>query len=580
MSTNNLRRNFNTEDSILVPGAFSASTAPRWYGSTGSKKLVISRDMRSDLFSTPQKDKQIADSSSTSRKLSKRVSFDTSNVEDEEQPQIRGALPAPDGSPSTQADETPRQNRSAIGSNGSLTPEGESTSSLAGVQEEDNLATPGRQLSVLGDTAPGKYWTQPPLEELQSMNRVQRQKVDNFVIGRDNVGSIAFLLPVDLSGIELDDLFKDIVHLEPRSATVYPVTAKKPPVGKGLNVPARITLEQSWPRSGRDKRITNDPKKFNRHVERLKRIEDTEFVSYDKDTGVWVFTVEHFTTYGLDDSDEDSDEEMGTVGQPAPEPILTQSQQMALDASPGSSMEDTFHFRRSIGLPGAFDEQEAVIEDVIPREESFLGVSSADSAPNDVRLSLVDEQADDMGGEYDLSDEEDMTRSPAEQHHAAEHDDFSSDDGQDIQRSTPGGVLRARMRALKESAGPVQLVVADGDDWTEMLRKTVSPMKRDRQLLKELNEASPSRQNGQRIDFDSNEQTDLRKSSVWRKSTTEKKDGFANGAQAGLDKGRGFATSIDLMNSLFERPKAAPQNLRASASASRGFPKVGTLVVS
>src|SRR5690606_29010902 len=106
---------------------------------------------------------------------------------------------------------------------------------------------------------------------------------------------------------------------------------------------------------------------------------------------------------------------------------------------------------------------------------------------------------------------------------------------------------RARMRALKEPAGPVQLVVADGDDWTEMLRKTVSPMKRDRQLLKELNEASPSRQNDQRIESDSNEQTDLRKSSVWRKSMTEKKDGFANGAQAGLDKGRGFATSIDLM---------------------------------
>ena len=579
MSTNNLRRNFNTEDSILAPGAFSASSGPRWYGSTGSKKLVISRDMRSDLFSTPQKDKQLPDSSSTSRKMAKRVSFDTSNVEDEEQPQIRGALPAPDDSPNTQADETPRQNRSAAGSNGSLTPEADKTNGeLARVQEEDNVATPGHRSPGSGDMAPGSYWTYPPMEEIQNMNRVQRQKVDNFEIGRDNVGSIAFRQPVDLSGIELDDLCGGIVQLEPRSATVYPVTAKKPPVGKGLNVPARITLEQSWPRGSRDKKITNDARKFNKHVERLKKITDTDFVSYDTDTGVWVFTVEHFTTYGLDDSDE-SDGEMDTTEQTV-EPAFSHSQLMALDASNNSSMEDdTFQFRRSGGLPGAFDEQE--ILEVVPRKESFLGDSSADSTPNDVRLSLEDGQADDMGEEYDVSDDEDLTRSSVGPHHAAEHDDASSEDDQeDVKKGTPGGILRARMRALKESAGPVQLEVADGDDWTEMLRKSVSPMKRDRQLLKEINEAwpSPSRQNGQLIDFDDDEQTDLRKSSVWRKSTTDKRGGFSHSTQPSLDKGRGFATSIDLMNSLFEKPKPAPQNLRASGTMTKGFPKVGTLV--
>lgn len=574
MSTNNLRRNFNTEDSILAPGAFSASSGPRWYGSTGSKKLVISRDMRSDLFSTPQKDKQLSETNSTSRKLSKRVSFDTSNVENDEEPQIRGALPAPEESPDNKGDETPRQNRSAAGSNGSLTPETDkSNGELACVQEEDNLPTPGPRSPGSGDMAPGSYWTRPPMEELQNMNRVQRQKVDNFEIGRDNVGSIAFRQPVDLSGIELDDICGGIVQLEPRSATVYPVTAKKPPVGKGLNVPARITLEQSWPRGSRDKKITNDPRKFNKHIERLKRIPDTGFVSYDKDTGVWVFTVEHFTTYGLDDSDE-SDEDMDTTEQ-AVEPPFTHSQRMALDASINSSMEDdTFPFRRSGGLPGAFDEQQEMLEDV-PRKESFLGDSSADSAPNDVQLSLEEEQVEDMGEEYDLSDEEDMTRSFVGQHHAAEHSDASSEDGQDVKPETPGGILRARMRALKESAGPVQLEVADGDDWTEMLRKSVSPMKRNRQLLKEVNESWPS---PQLVDFDEDEPADLRRSSIWRKSMTDKKDGLSANTQVSLDKGRGFATSIDLMNSLFEKPKPAPLNLRASAAATKGFPKVGTLV--
>lgn len=577
MSTNNLRRNFNTEDSILAPGAFSASSGPRWYGSTGSKKLVISRDMRSDLFSTPQKDKPLLDSSSNSRKLSKRVSFDTSNVEDEE-PQIRGALPAPEESPNQAEETTPRQNRSVAGANGSLTPEADKTNNnISGVQEEDNLATPGRHSPGIIDMAPGAYWTQPSLDEIQSMNRVQRQRVGNFEIGRDNVGSIAFLTPVDLSGIEIDDLCGGIVQLEPRSATVYPVTAKKPPMGKGLNVPARITLEQSWPRGSRDKKITTDPKKFNKHVERLKKITDTDFISYDKDTGIWVFTVKHFTTYGLDDPEDESDEDMDTTELPVESPFI-QSQQVTLDASINSSMvDDTFQFRRSRGLPGAFDEQEEMLEDDIPRKESFLGDSSADSAPNDVRLSLEDEQVDDMGDEYDMSDDEDMTRSPVGQHHAAEHDDDSSEDGQDIMKGTPGGILRARMRALKESAGPVQLEIADGDDWTEMLRKTVSPLKRDRQLLKELNE-SPSLQNAQLVDVDKNEQTDLRRSWAWRKSTADRKDGFSTNAQ--MDKGRGFATSIDLMNSLFEKPKQAPQNLRASTTATKGFPKVGTLVVS
>ena len=54
VSTNSLRRSFNTEDSILAPGAFSASPSSRNYGSTGSmKKLVITKGIRGDLFLPP-----------------------------------------------------------------------------------------------------------------------------------------------------------------------------------------------------------------------------------------------------------------------------------------------------------------------------------------------------------------------------------------------------------------------------------------------------------------------------------------------------------------------------------------------
>ncbi|KAM5346496.1 hypothetical protein ACJ41O_009501 [Fusarium nematophilum] len=571
MSTNNLRRSFNTEDSILAPGAFSNGSQPRWYGSTGSKKLVINRDIRSDLFSTPQKDKS-SDAGTGSRKLSKRVSFDTSNVDAEDGTPVRGALPAPEDISSPANDETPRQTRPTNGSNGSAgtrTPEMEETkgNELAIVHEEDNTATPETATPNGFDNAPGQYWMQPPKEDIENMNRMQRQKVDGFTVGRDNVGYISFKVPVDVSNIDLDEICGGLILLEPRSATVYPVAAKKPPVGKGLNVPARIALEQSWPRGSRDKRVTSDPKRFNKHVERLKRIENTTYESYDKDTGVWVFSVEHFTTYGLDDED-DSDEEVDVT-----ETDNATAQDMALDVSVNSPMEDdTFDFRRHRGVPGGFDEQAQTFEGDFPAQQSFLGVSSADSAPNDVRLSLEEEYADDMGEEYDVSEDEDVARSSLGQHLAAEHDDASSEDAQDAARATPGGILRARMRAVKDSAGPVQLEVADGDDWMEMLRKTVSPVKRDRQLLKELND-SPLRQTGLLIDLDKSGNDTLRKSSVWRKSTAknDRLDGLA-ASTIGLDKGRGFATSIDLMNSLFEKPKPAPQNLRASIPG-KGFPK-------
>ncbi|KAG5923204.1 hypothetical protein E4U42_005020 [Claviceps africana] len=577
-SASNLRRSFNTEDSILAPGAFSSGSNTRWYGSTGSKKLVINRDIRSDLFSTPQKDK--TDANGSARKLSKRVSFDTNTVEPDEGTPVLQALPAPDDSPNSQLDETtPRQNRNLKGANASQNPEMEQVrgNELAIVHEEDSSATPEVQALVGFDNAPGEYWMQPTRDELQNMNRMQRQRVDNFTVGREHVGYVKFKVPVDMSSIELDDLCGGIIQLEPRSATVYPVQAKKPPVGKGLNVPAQISLEQSWPRGGRNKRVASDPKRFNKHVEKLKRIPDTTFESYDKDTGIWTFSVEHFTTYGLDDSDEDSDDDM--VSQPTIDtptrPVHPIGPKSAMADGPAEDSSAADGIKQNTLFPGAFDENEELYDLKNTEEESFLGNSSADSAPNDVRLSLDDDYTDETGDEYDMSEDEDMTKSSPGQHLAAELDDASSENEQDPQRDTPGGILRARMRAVKESIGPIALEVADGDDWMEMLRKTVSPVKRDRQLLREMND-SPIKFLGGLDDMDENVGHNLRKSSIWGRSPS-KGDAASGpaGAREMLTKGRGFATSIDLMNSLFEKPKPKPtrQTLCASVSEAKGFPQ-------
>ena len=509
--------------------------------------------------------------------MSKRVSFDTSNAESEEGTPVRPALSPAEDYAVAESDETPRPSRSSLGSGGSKTPEAEVVTGkeLAIVREEDSSVTPDARASYGFDGAPGAYWMSPSMDELQGLNRVQRQRIDRFTVGRDNVGSVEFKVPVDLSNINLDEICDGIVTLEPRSATVYPVTAKKPPVGKGLNVPARISLEQSWPRSERDRGAVVDPKRLAKHIERLKRIPDTTFELYDKDTGVWVFAVEHFTTYGLDDEDDDDDD----VGQDDTAPVSSSPQDSAAQPTPANvadlPMEDSIYGGgQHRVLPGTFDaEQDAHLQG---ERLSFLGVSSADSAPNVVQLSLEDTDDGEMGEEYDVSDDEDMTRPSTGHHPAAEHDEPSFEGSQETRPTTPGGILRARMRAMKDSAAPMRLEVADGDDWMETLRKTVSPVKRDRQLLREMNE-SFSTQTEKLIDFDK-DTADENRTSTRRENAGQKMAGFGSGAPMDMDKGRGFATSIDLMNSLFEKPKPALQSFRASVPLN-GFPKVGCQLV-
>ncbi|KAH0440223.1 nucleoporin sonb [Colletotrichum camelliae] len=555
VSTSNLRRSFNAEDSILAPGAFSASSGPRYYGSNGSvKKLIINKDMRSDLFSTPTKDKPSADQLNGSRKLSKRVSFDTSTVEAPDAGDVepttastpRGVVPQ---------DSTPTSNSV----NGSKPPTGESEQvkgkELAIVHEEDVSSQIPEVANDGLDKAPGSYWMSPTKETIAGMTRMQRQRVESFTVGRDNVGSVKFKPEVDLTNIDLDEIFGGIVILETRSATVYPIAAKKPPVGKGLNVPALISLEQSWPR-GREKRPGHDAKRVSKHVERLRRIENTTFEEYNPDTGVWKFSVEHFTTYGLDyDEDEDEPEQSDDVlvRDKQRQGALHQSRSQDSEPSPGE--DDKFDFRRNKrrALPGAFEERDeeytAEEHDDLTRPfqpQSFLEDSFAGSTSNALVLSTEDEPVDEYDVEYGMSEDEDTVGTHFRRHLAAEQT-IDSPDGDMIAPAseTPGGILRARMRALKGSATPIKLQVAGGDEWMNMLQRSVSPQKRDRAFLRSVSEVAS------------------------RSYAAETEMGQKGRV---VSDGRGFATSIDLMNSLFEKAKAP------TAVPSRGFVQTKSFV--
>ncbi|RDW88821.1 hypothetical protein BP6252_00853 [Coleophoma cylindrospora] len=580
MSASSLRNSFNNETSLLAPGAFSASPATRQYGSTGSmKKLVINRGIRGDLFSPPPQAQQSPAIGKTGGGiLKKRVSFDGNGMANGPQ---NGTSPLKqvtnNATPSAEELGFIRPRPSVPKPNGveSQPPEMEQVkgNELAIVHEEDSSSSAAPKIQSnsvsLEDLAPDQYWMSPSKEEILAMNRTQRAKVSGFKVGRKGVGEVEFLVPVDLTNINPDEIMDNIVVFATRSCTVYPNIAQKPPMGKGLNVPSIISLNNSWPRK-KDKRTISGEKsgpRFEKHVQRLKQVPDTKFINYDKDTGVWTFQVEHFTTYGLeyeDDEETDGDgmgqfdqSELSAPDTPTPQNRTPRSAQY--DDSFASTQfsrtesdpEDTFEFRRKKVLPGAFDNQDAYDDDDMEEEydeqdqQSFLDERSVGSqSENGIEEPMDHDDVFQDDESVSIVDQE-MAGSFPQAGNTAELDGDSQDeDDMDIVGQTPGALVRARMRA---NAGKTpSKKFAAGDDWTNMLKTTISPQKQDRALLKRL------------IDVNGDSPT-----KAGTEDTPVARNKFASDA-------RGFATSIDLMNSLFGQTKS-PMKATKAPVKQKGF---------
>ncbi|KAL3423762.1 nucleoporin autopeptidase [Phlyctema vagabunda] len=586
MSTSSLRNSFNNDTSILAPGAFSASPATRQYGSTGSmKRLVINRGLRGDLFSPPPQSQPPAAATKTNGILKKRVSFDGNGMSASNGSQNNFSSPLKQVTSTTATPSAQEQGfirpRPASNGSSSATPNGTENQTpemeqvkgneLAIVPEEEaaNSAARNSQPKPASqpDRAPGEYWMSPTKEEILAMSRTQRAKVSGFTVGRQNTGQVTFDVPVDLTNINLDEILDKIVVLDVRSCTVYPNASQKPPMGKGLNVPSTIMLENSWPRQ-KDKRTISTEKAgahFNKHVSRLQKVEDTHFVSYDKDTGVWTFSVDHFTTYGLEYDEDETEGEEGvsqfdqsvlsappdtpTPSNRTPRPqqfddsYATTSDISRIESDP----EDTFEFRKKKVLPGAFDEQELYEDDTMQGEldeQSFLDERSVGSQSE----NGVDEPMD-----QDDVFQEDESVSIVDQEMAGsfpqagvttelEGDDSLDDESHDMDQ-TPGALVRARLRA-RNGRTPSKNFTA-GDDWTSMLKTTISPQKQDRAFLKSLINV-----HGNDSPVKANEAPLVRNRVV--------------------SDGRGFATSIDLMNSLFGQAKS-PQKVAKVPAPKKGF---------
>lgn len=153
------------------------------------------------------------------------------------------------------------------------------------------------------------YYTIPSLDKLiDYIGEDGSCIVPNFTIGRKGYGNVYFGEPIDVAGLNLDEL----VHFRNKEVIIYPDDENKPPVGTELNRKAQITLDQVWPH---DKTLHEPIKDRERLDEmnyeaKLRAVcdkHDTRFVEYRPETGSWVFKVDHFSKYGLNDSDEDDE---------------------------------------------------------------------------------------------------------------------------------------------------------------------------------------------------------------------------------------------------------------------------------
>ncbi|KAF1930053.1 uncharacterized protein M421DRAFT_91249 [Didymella exigua CBS 183.55] len=483
-SMSNLRNSFTPETSILAPGAFS--TTGRSFANGSLKKLNVNRHVntRIPLFDEPSH-KRVSFAGGDGDSLSGSTNGSTALVVREEDS---------DASPTS------------VNGNASLEPSRPAMqqvngTELAQVPEHDPALTP-KSASVVNvqpgeDPEPGHYWSEPTLNQLKKMSKQELKAVKNFIVGRQNIGQIEFHqgAPVDLSNTDLDKLYGDIIQLSHRNATVYGENCSclpKPPMGTGLNHPSRVILLNSWPRNKAGKMDA-------KHLERLKRVAGTKFESYNPSNGGWIFTVPHFSSYGLDyedrgvydDDEEDESSELSPVPDTPAQTLLNTSQmtstpqQDSLVSPYESSPDDTFEFKRGMpqraNVPGGFDDEAAYEEeydDEDSRGESFLGERSVGSLDGQQEAEYYESES---GSDQDQSMADSVsgpiyTTEPAA---AVEFDPFRST------MKAPKSILKASQVFKPNFGTPSKGPAVFDDDWANQLQRTISPRKQDRTALRE-----------------------------------------------------------------------------------------------
>lgn len=161
----------------------------------------------------------------------------------------------------------------------------------------EKAASNGKVVETPLDPQEGEYWCLPTVSDLQRLSYHELQAVKDFTVGRVGYGTIQFQNPVDLTTVpSIADIPGKIITFEHMECTLYTDERLRPPPGEGLNVPARIKLDRCWAldKSTREPIKDLESLKYQQRLRKMQNQEGTEFVNFDKESGVWEFLVQEF----------------------------------------------------------------------------------------------------------------------------------------------------------------------------------------------------------------------------------------------------------------------------------------------
>lgn len=188
-------------------------------------------------------------------------------------------------------------NLTEVSDDTSVQEEGSSTTSKF---EQDDAAVIERRKAEVSALMPKlqekEYYTEPSLQELAEKEMADPgycSRVNNFVVGRREYGSVKFVGETDIRFLDIES----IIRFNNREVIVYVDDRKKPPVGQGLNKAAEISLlnVKCISKQTGKQYVDGPPVRSYEEMLRKKASElGVEFISYDPVQGEWKFSVEHF----------------------------------------------------------------------------------------------------------------------------------------------------------------------------------------------------------------------------------------------------------------------------------------------
>lgn len=133
------------------------------------------------------------------------------------------------------------------------------------------------------------FYTVPSLSELATMTMKELQAVEGFTVGRDGYGEIKWVEPVDVRGLDLDN----VVDIQRGEVAVYPDRD-----AYQLDSPAVVTLIGMYKKDKRTGEPTDDKQQIAKYASRLEafcEVNNLRFIEYNPENGHWKFEASTFS---------------------------------------------------------------------------------------------------------------------------------------------------------------------------------------------------------------------------------------------------------------------------------------------